>query len=148
MTGRQKGAIGIFKDTEVKVNGLTLLLQNPDREWELVADAMTMGDATADMRTRTSQAADFVFRWARTIRDLAATSTNKGYVDGETEEGAKVMWEAGKAAAPAGAGAAAAAAEEDLNAPRLSYFGFDEDGNGVDEEEDAKDAKAIVSMDL
>lgn len=44
--GQQKGAIGIFKDTKVRVDGLTLVVSNPDRDWVLRADEMAVGNAT------------------------------------------------------------------------------------------------------
>ena len=43
MICRQKGAIRIFRGTKVHVNGLTLEISNPDRDWILRADEMSVG---------------------------------------------------------------------------------------------------------
>jgi len=79
------------------------------------------------------QGYEAVLDWGRSILDLTEKSTNVGYVEGETEEVAKGAWEERKSAS-SGTEAAAAAEPE---VPARSFYGFDEDGDGADEDENA-----------
>jgi len=154
MVGRQKGSIGICKSTKVKVDGLTLKISNPDRDWSLRADEMSIGTAL-DLRARVRQGYDIVLDWGRSINDLAEESKNTGDDLGESVEVAKGAWEQN-------AGSAIAAAYDEADAegsahvepapstptwqeemrPARSIFGFDEDDDEDDDGEAAEDEAA------
>ena len=112
--GRQKGCIGLFKESKVRIDGQQLIIVNPDRTWVLEPDKGTAKKPGPSLE-----------RWAARIEKFAKASSNKGY---ESED----------AAAEGGDAADTAAAA----APRR--WGFDEDAAEKTEAAKGRELEVII----